>query len=236
MINIKMQKQPTDESCGATCLQAIYDFYGLHLEVHDVIQEVDRSLSGGTLAPLLGVAALKRDFKSKIYINNLTEFDPTWFKHGKTGNDALIKHLEEQLLYKHDKGLHQVSNAFIKFLKLGGDVCYHTLDVPLIKRYFDQNIPLIVGLNATYLYDCSREVFSQEGGASFDAIRGEPCGHFVVLCGYDETHRHVLVADPNQNNPLTTGCYYKVSSHRLINAILLGVESYDAQILVVEKK
>jgi hypothetical protein len=67
-----------------------------------------------------------------------------------------------------------------------------------------------------------------------DDVRGEPVGHFVVLTGYDDETREVLIADPLQSNPLTGSRYYAVNTHRLIGAILLGAVTYDANLLVIE--
>ena len=79
MIELHIKTQPNDETCGATCLQAIYDYYGFNIALPDVIQGVKKSLSGGTLAPYLGQHALAHGFDATIYVNNLTVFDPSWF-------------------------------------------------------------------------------------------------------------------------------------------------------------
>ena len=67
----------------------------------------------------------------------------------------------------------------------------------------------------------------------FDDIRGVPSGHFVVLCGYDAQHREVLVADPLLSNPITGSNQYLVSIDRVICAILLGILTYDANLLII---
>lgn len=57
-----------------------------------------------------------------------------------------------------------------------------------------------------------------------------------MLCGYHEKRRHVIVADPWRENPLSKNNYYKVSLARLINAIMLGAQTYDATLLVITPK
>ena len=64
-------------------------------------------------------------------------------------------------------------------------------------------------------------------------MRGEPQGHFVVLCGYDPQDRTALVADPLRPNPLSTSPQYRVSIDRLVCALMLGVITYDANLLVL---
>ncbi|MCC5792618.1 MAG: C39 family peptidase [Legionellaceae bacterium] len=234
MIDLTIHTQPDDESCGPTSLHAIYNYYGLSLNLDDLIRNIERSHSGGTLAPVLGLHALERAFQAKIYVNNLTIFDPTWFVHGVADSATLHAKLEEQLRYKQDKNTLQVSRAYQRYLSAGGQVCFRTLSVALLKQYFDQKIPILTGLSATYLYRSARERFTSAGESIYDDIRGTPCGHFVVLCGYDEQKRHVVVADPHRENPLSHDNYYKVSSHHLINAILLGVITYDANLLIIQ--
>ena len=234
MINLPIHSQPDDETCGPTCLHAIYNYYGLNLSLDEVIQGIERSASGGTLAPLLGNHALVRGFDTTIYINNLDVFDPTWFRHGESDNEELIAKLVAQLKHKSDAGIRQDSLAYQHYLQLGGKVCFRMLSAQLLKEYFKQNIPIMTGLSATYLYGSAREQFTKEGVSIYDDIRGTPCGHFVVLCGYDNKRKHVVFADPHRENPLSHNNYYKVSITRLINAIMLGVLTYDGNLLIVQ--
>lgn len=236
MIDLTISTQPDDETCGPTCLQAIYSYYGLSITLKNVIEEVERSMSGGTLAPMLGQHALTLGFDTIIYANNLDVFDPTWFEPNESTANHLIAKLDAQMKYKWDKGIIQSSLAYQKYLRHGGKVRFHTLSVPLLKEYFNQKIPILTGLSATYLYRSAREKYSKDGTALYDDIRGTPCGHFVVLCGYDDKNRHIIVADPHRENPLSHDNYYKVSSNRLINAIMLGVYTYDANLLIIQPK
>lgn len=236
MIDLTIQTQPDDESCGPTSLHAIYQYYGLNIPLDTVIKEVDRSLSGGTLAPMLGKHALQQGFKATIYIYNLNLFDLSWFHNGETDKHFLIKKLLAQMEYKKDPYITKATLALLDYLHLGGKICSHSLHVDLLKKYFNQKIPILTALSATYLYRSTREFFTPEGKSIDDDIRGEPCGHFVVLCGYDDHKRLVVVADPHAENPLSHNNYYKVSINRLINAIMLGVLTYDANLLIIEPK
>ena len=67
-------------------------------------------------------------------------------------------------------------------------------------------------------------------------MRGEPTGHFVVLCGYEAKTRDVLVADPLEENPLSSSHEYLVNIERVIGAILLGIVTYDANLLIIEPR
>ncbi len=237
MIDLTIHTQPDDETCGPTSLHAIYAYYGLDLTLEQVVTEVERSLSGGTLAPMLGKHALKQGFRTTLYVNNLDVFDPTWFEeHGEGKNETLRIKLSTQIKYKKTRRIIQASKAYLEYLSLGGELCFRSLNVQLLKWYFQQKIPILTGLSATYLYNSSRERFTKEGYSIYDDIRGTPCGHFVVLCGYDIKKRLIIVADPHRENPISHDNYYKVSSNRLINAIMLGVLTYDANLLIIQPK
>lgn len=236
MIDIIIHSQPNDETCGATSLQAIYNYYGRTTSVEEIIKKLGRSHSGGTLAAFLGIHALQEGFDSTIYINNLNIFDPTWFTDGDIASEKLIAKLDAQMTHKFDPNIVQSSIAYKEYVLLGGKVRFRSLNVKLFQHYFQQKIPIITGLSATYLYSCAREHFTADGRSIYDDIRGTPCGHFVVLCGYDEDKKHVIVADPHRENPLSHNNYYTVSRHHLINAIMLGVLTYDANLLIIEPK
>lgn len=237
MIDLTIHTQPDDESCGPTSLHALYSYYGLNIELDKIINEIERSHSGGTLAPMLGKHALQHHFSAVIYVNNVNLFDPTWFDpvNGTSISSNLTGKLTAQMQHKTEERFLLESQAYLDFMALGGQIRFRTLSPQLLKKYFLQNIPIITGLSATYLYRCSRELYNSKGEALYDDIRGTPCGHFVVLCGYDEK-RHVVVADPHRANPISHDNYYKVSSTRLINAILLGVLTYDANLLIIQPK
>lgn len=236
MFNLTISTQPDDETCGPTCLHAIYNYYGHNDDLDDLVNSVERSYSGGTLTPMLGKHAAIRGFDTTLYVNNLNIFDPTWFHQGESNNHELIHKLKQQMKYKNDKYTIQSSIAYQEYLTLGGKVRFETISVALLKDYFKHKIPVLTGLSATYLYRSARERFTEEGTAYYDDIQGTPCGHFVVLCGYDETHRRIVVADPHRENPLSHNNYYKVRSNRLINAIMLGVLTYDAHLLIIQPK
>ena len=236
MIDLTIRTQPDDETCGPTSLHAIYHYYGLTISLREVIDTIEHSLSGGTLSPLLGKHALMHGFDATIYVNQLDLFDPTWFKKSQAPREVLLTKLKSQDKFKQAKGLTAVSKAFQEFLELGGNIRFKTIDVQLFREYFKKNIPILTGLNSTYLYRTSRELFTQEGESFFDDIQGLACGHFVVLCGYDEKKRRVVVADPFRENPLSKNNFYKVSLARLINAIMLGAQTYDASLLIITPK
>ena len=104
----------------------------------------------------------------------------------------------------------------------------------LIRRYLKAGIPILTGLSATYLYECPRER-EHNGGWVYDDVSGESCGHFVVLSGYNKESRRVRVADPLVPNPIAEARYYNVDIYRLVCAIMLGILTYDGNLLIIKK-
>lgn len=230
-LGFDIQAQPDEVTCGPTCLQALYSYYKDAVPLKNVIREVKQLKTGGTLAVMLGNHALNRGYKAHIYTYNLNIFDPTWFKHS---SKKIVQFLKEQMEFKYRRRKLQVaSQAYIKFLEAGGELRYGELDEDLIKGYLKRSIPILTGLSATYLYGTPREIPQFD---IYDAIKGEPAGHFVVITGYDEEKDSVFLADPMEPNPLGKGQMYSVPFGRLINSIMLGIVTYDANLLVIEPK
>ncbi|MBI4844285.1 MAG: hypothetical protein HY809_08200 [Nitrospirae bacterium] len=63
-----------------------------------------------------------------------------------------------------------------------------------------------------------------------------PAGHFVVLSGYNREEKTVMVADPFHPNPYSESHHYTTSITRVLCSILLGVLTYDANLLIIEPK
>lgn len=236
MLNLSIHTQPDDETCGPTSLHAIYQYYGDTISLGKVIKEVRRVNTGGTIASLLGQHALGRGYQVDLYVYNVSFFDPSWFHPKALSAEGLIEKLEEQMRYKRSERFIEASKANIDFLRLGGNIHFKNLTFGLLKSFFQQNLPILTGLSATYLYQSARERVIDGHHLILDDIRGEPCGHFVVLCGYDKKKRHVVVADPHRQNPISSDNYYLVSISRLINSIMLGVLTYDANLLIIQPK
>jgi hypothetical protein len=248
-LELDILPQPDEITCGPTCLHALYRYYGAELPLEQVVRETPRLDGGGTLAVLLGCDALRRGYQATLYTFNLNVFDPTWFHplrapEGPSGgtNGSLAAQAKQsqadvdvrekllaQMAAKNDPKLRIASQAYVEFCELGGQLRMQDLSASLIRRYLKRSVPILTGLSATYLHYCPREL-----GLARDDIRGEPLGHFVVLCGYDKQRKTVRVADPYLHHPVMTEHYYDVGLDRLVCAILLGVLTYDANLLIIE--
>ena len=221
---LEVLPQPDDVTCGPTCLHAVYRYWDRDLPLRDVIAAVAPLPDEGTHAVHLACHALELGFRATIYTYNLQIFDPTWF----TATVDMPSLLKRQLTFKNDPKLVIATQEYLKFLTLGGSLRYQELSGSLLRRYLNRGVPILTGLSATYLYDCARE-FNNE----YDDVRGYPTGHFVVLSGYDRDSREVMVADPLKDNPGYRTHYYRVGMNRLVASILLGIVTFDANLLII---
>lgn len=227
-LQLNISPQPDETTCGPTCLQAIYDYYGDPIPLDQVIDEVEKLEGGGTLAVFLACHALRRGYSATICTYNLHVFDPTWFANGQVD---LAEKLRQQAMVKKDPILRHKIRGYLEFLGLGGKIVFEDLTPRTIREPLKKGRPIITGLSATYLFREPREI----GATNVpDDIRGTPVGHFVVLCGYDSEEREVLVADPMDPNPFSETQFYAEAIDRVLCSILLGIVTHDANLLMIK--
>lgn len=227
-LTLTILPQPDDTTCGPTCLHAVYGFHGDPLPLDQVIREVIPLASGGTLSAYLGIHALRRGYRATLYTYNLDVFDPTWFEADPSELPGL---LDAQAAVKPWARLREATRAYREFLDLGGSIRMEDLEPELIRTQLMAGHPILTGLSATYLYGSAREV-DEDGRLRYDSVRGEPMGHFVVVHGYDPRTDSVLVADPLHENVFGSH-NYRVDVIGLLASILLGVLTYDGNLLVI---
>jgi hypothetical protein len=228
-LDLEIQRQPDDATCGPTCLHAVYRYFGDEIPLEDVVAQVPQIVGGGTLAVNLANHALRRGYGALILTYNLTVFDPSWFE-GKTSD--LTERLRAQAQVKNDRKLVEATDAYLEFLRLGGEMAMEDLTPALLRRWLERERPILTGLSASFLYRSARETGEEK--LVEDDLRGVPTGHFVVLCGWDPDDRTVCVADPLENHPRFQAHVYWLPVERVINAVLLGVLTYDANLLLLE--
>lgn len=224
---IDMLPQPDETTCGPTCLHAVYRYWIKDEPLPDVIARTGKLQRGGTVAVSLACDALRHGFYATIYTFNLTMFDPTWFK----GQVDLIDCLQRQQDKKpHDFRIQEVTPFYLDYLKLGGCIRFTNLSRFLLRGLLRRGLPIITGLSSTYLYQAVREFGPNDVP---DDIQGTPSGHFVVLAGFDRSSRTILVVDPYSPHPYGPTREYWVNIERVVCAILLGIITHDANLLVI---
>jgi hypothetical protein len=227
---ISILPQPDDATCGPTCLHAVYNYYNDNVPLKQVIADTQMLDAGGTLAVFLACSALRRGYQATIYTYNLQMFDPSWFT---TPGINIAERLQRQSKVKQDKKLRHATDGYLEFLESGGKLRFTDLTTRLLRSILRKQLPILTGLSASYLYRTQREFGLDD---EYDDIRGFPSGHFVILSGYHRQDRTMLIADPYLKNPVAPGQVYPVNIDRVICAILLGVLTYDANLLVIHPR
>jgi hypothetical protein len=223
---VRILPQPDETTCGPTCLHAIYRYWGEDHELADVIARTRKLEHGGTFAVFLACDALRRGYRATIYTYNLTVFDPTWFAPRVDIAERLLRQRE----VKTDPRLQHATEGYLEFLRLGGRLRLTDLSRPLIRGLLRRGLPILTGLSATYLYRTAREYGPNDVP---DDIRGAPAGHFVLMAGYDRKMQRVLVVDPYDRHPYGPSHEYWISIDRALGAVLLGIVTHDANLLVI---
>jgi len=228
-LRLQITTQPDDTTCGPTCLHAIYRYYGDDISLKQVLREVPSLKQGGTLGVMLANHALARGYRASIYTYNLMIFDPTWFIPGVDLPARLAARKRATRSRKQRLAIDQ----YLEFTRRGGQIHLQDLRRGLLRQFLKRGIPILTGLNSTYLYRTMR-VYGDD--MVDDDIRGEVVGHFVVLCGYSQAQHTVTVADPYSDNPYSRTHYYEAELDRVVCSVLLGVMTYDANFLIIETK
>ena len=225
--------QPDDVTCGPTCLRKVYQYYGLELELEQVLGEIDRNEDGGTLAVFLGISALRRGFRARLYSYDLRIFDPSWFD---LPMPALAEKIHQRIPYLSTAKTVRAAQAYLELLELGGEIRFDELSPSLLKGILDRDHPILAGLSATYLYRWMRERQLEDRDELVpDDVRGEPTRHFILVAGCEQWGRRFSLRDPSAHVPHARDCDGRqvVDAQSLINAILLGDLTYDAVLLEI---
>ena len=219
--------QPDDVSCGPTCLLQVYRYWGDPVPFDEIRAATRRNPDGGTLAVYLGLSALARGYRARIYPFDPDVFDPTWAALGARG-------LRKKLLLAAQAAEGAKSRtqilAYEEFLAAGGEVVLTELTRRLLVAILERGRPILTGLSATWLYRQARE---DPDTNEVDDVRGRPAGHFVVVCGYGGGGTSFVLRDPQSHVPMRRTGRYTVPASRLTNSILLGASTYDSDLLEI---
>ncbi len=223
----KLQPQPTETSCGPTCLQGIYRHHGLNYSLDQLLSEIPANEDGGTLSVHLAIHAIGNGFEATTYSYNLRVFDPTW---ADLDMRSIQTRLERRVRAIRSARMRLNHLTYVQYLELGGLLGFDELTPELLAKIATSG-PALIGLSATHLYRDARQKNSHS-----DDIHGMPEGHFVIFFDYDAETREAVVADPYGKNPFHPDRIYRVDVQRFINAIMLGIVTYDANILLLRPR
>lgn len=226
-----MQPQPDGTTCGPTCLHSVYRYWNDDDPLPDIIERTGRLQLGGTFAVYLACDALRKGYRATIFTYNLNVFDPSWF--GSSSPDIGERLTLQCQAKPDDERLQWASRGYLDFLNLGGRLRQLDLSRGLLHSILRRRHPILTGLSSTFLYRTPREYGPDDHP---DDVRGRPAGHFVVIAGYDIARGKVLVLDPYQQNPYGQSHEYWIGVDRVIGAILLGIVTHDANLLIIHPR
>lgn len=219
--------QPDDVTCGPSCLLSVLSYFGYEGSFAQLKAQVPTNPDGGTLAVYLAIAAHRLGYGTKLYSYDLRVLDPTW---SALSPAVIAAKLRARADGTPKLKLQAACRAYATYLEEGGSLDFSDLSADLLAGIIDRDRPIICGLNSTYLYGDPR---ARPDDNVDDDVHGDPVGHFLVVSGHDGG-RHFTVTDPSNDAPhLGASDTYPVSARRLINAILLGIVSFDAVLLEI---
>ncbi len=217
--------QPTETTCGPACLHSVYRYFGLEIGLSELTSAISVVPGGGTFSVMLGLDALRRGYSADIYTADVQLFDPSWFSRATN----LAERLRAQAGVKSDPKLLQATAAYVEFVEAGGRVHLSDMDLELLQGFFQRGLPVIAGLNATWLYQTVRD----HPETHQDDDLGLATGHFVVLHGIAADGGELVVADPYLHLPWPGSHSYRAPARRVLNAVMLGIMTFDAKLLVL---
>ena len=214
-------------TCGPTCLLSVLRFFGDETPFERILELTPTNPDGGTLAVYLGQAALQLGYEARIYCYNLRVVDPTW---SQLAPDEIREKLLSRAAAVKKPKLQAACRAYAEFLSAGGQLEVRADLTPgLVVAILEQGRPPLCGLSATYLYQQPRE---RPDDNEEDDVAGDPVGHVLVISGH-ENGEQFFVRDPAARVSEDPGGEHGFAAQRLLNAVLLGIVSYDAVLLEI---
>ena len=67
LLNLKVRKQKSDDTCGATCAHAVHRYWGRKGSLDKICRDVSKWLPGGTIIPLLGIWAANNGYRTEMW-------------------------------------------------------------------------------------------------------------------------------------------------------------------------
>jgi len=217
--------QTDDISCGLCCLRMVMLYHGKDVTLEHLKEIMPPHQDIGLYDSQVGLAAIKLGFTVTIFSYNYRIFHPLW---NHLDREELIQKLQLKKRIDNSPQLTFPVESYIEFLKGGGNLLFYPLSKEMVLAHFDHELPLIVALDMSFLYDC---VDFQ------DEITNSRPTHFVVLHGYDLGRNTFDVTDPWYNIPFPhENGHYLLDADRIINAIMIAQDKHDSAVIVIQKK
>ena len=133
--------------------------------------------------------------------------------------------------YKTNEKLQTASRGYLEFLALGGQLRFTDLTRRLIREYLGRSIPILTGLSATYLYRSMREYGPERRARRYPRRARRPFRRALRIRIRPSARCWSPIPCCRTRSP--TRITMKIDVDRVICAILLGILTYDANLLII---
>lgn len=169
IIELDIQAQPDDQTCGPSCLYSLYRHFGdTELSLKQVIDQIEKLDHGGTLHR--GARASPRT-PPRLRRHHLQLPRPAprpyLVRRRRRRSRRRRRRRSPQAAApgqgRGDARFKLATKTLIDFLELGGDLRMEDLTPALLSRYIAAGSPILTGLSSTYLYGQAREFGADHG-------------------------------------------------------------------------
>jgi len=210
-INLPILKQPTNKSCGTTCLRIVLAYHGIEISEKTISKNLIKDQEGGTFITELARFAKTLNLKATCFAYNLYLTDPSTDKN--IDSQTLINKLEKLKNGLKDNWFLEMTESIINTISSGISYIIKKPNIYLFKSYLRQAIPIIISVNYTSLYN--------KQGNPFE-------GHNIILNGFKEDYFWFI--DPEH------GIQDKIHSKQLMFSLHSAkIIARSAYMLIIEK-
>lgn len=209
--DVPLLKQPTNKTCGNTCLRIVLSYYGYEISEETISKSIGKDNKGETWLTELGWFAKTLALKPTCYAYNLYLTNPSKDKYLLPR--ALANKFERQRKNLKDKWFSGLAKSTAKAVRSGVSYIIKKPDKELFKSYLRQSVPLILSVNYISLYDKQGDPFE---------------GHDIVLNGFEKNYFWFI--DPEH------GVQNKIHEDQLMFSLLSAkVVARSAYMLAIKK-
>lgn len=169
-LNLSLKSKFNYQNCGLTCLNLLFQYYGINKNPEDLIKEnIDKPLWISDL----GIIALKMRLRVILFTYSQKIFRPEWFNFSKQ------QILQKLCRKEKNPSINSARKSIIEFLRLGGKLEFKILNTEQLKFYIKNKKPILMAVSSSIIHH-----------------RSMLGGHFIVLIGYDK--RNFIILNPGR--------------------------------------
>lgn len=209
-------------TCGPSCLQNIYEHYGINKTLSTILQELGVNEKESTHTPQLAKYLKQNDFETIILSSCPDNFSPDW---GSKPKDEVIELMKQWVTHNTGDIWLKDTLYLLFYLQDGGELKQVDLSTKIIDQYIDNDYLVLACVDETWIWG-KRKISDV---AQYDSVKGHVQGHYVVIYGQDGND--YLISDPYPTGLLGKEGLYRVNKDKMLVSILV----WEKQTLVLKK-